>query len=156
MRVLAAARQQLLTSRKPTRPEIVLYAMLDDLVQQYAPDEAWERQVQLLNRWTVDAAIPGLKLVLQADGDYWHGLYEEDQSDPRVASNMRNDAHQDARLTAEGWRVVRFWERDLTGDRAACEARLTEELQNRMAEYLAELAASATAGRNKKAAHPEG
>ncbi|MET7344647.1 hypothetical protein [Streptomyces sp. NPDC005547] len=118
--ILARARHDLLVSRAPTRPERILYALLDTLTAE-AGGLRWER---LLNRWTVDAAIPSLRLILQADGDYWHGLHPKYHSDPRVRRNMANDVLQDQRLTEVGWTVHRFWERDLIGDLPTCEKRL--------------------------------
>lgn len=127
--VLAEARQKMLTERAVTRPERILYELLDQLVPELAPGIEWQRQMRLLDRWTVDAAIPDLRLVLQADGDYWHGLHDEDRSDPIVSRNMANDAYQDRTLTAAGWRIVRLWESDLVRNLPACAERLTTEIQ---------------------------
>lgn len=133
--VLAAARHAMLTTRTETRPERILYALLDRLVPDLAPGIAWERQLRLLDRWTVDAAIPDLRLVLQADGDYWHGLHEEDRHDPRVAGNMANDAHQDRELTEAGWQVLRFWETDLIKHLPDCADRLTRAIDGRRRQF---------------------
>ncbi|GHG80498.1 endonuclease domain-containing protein [Streptomyces griseocarneus] len=122
--ILARARHEMLTNRAPTRPERILYGLIDELMAELAPDIGWERQLRLLDRWTVDAAIPALHLVLQADGDYWHGLHPEDRKDPRVLGNMANDGRQDRKLTAAGWTVLRFWERDLIRHLSACAERL--------------------------------
>ncbi|MFE5331337.1 DUF559 domain-containing protein [Embleya sp. NPDC056575] len=129
--VLAAARHAMLTTRAETRPERILYALLDRLVPELAPEATWARQLRLLDRWTVDAAIPDLRLVLQADGDYWHGLHERDHRDPRVAANMANDAYQDRKLTEAGWQVLRFWETDLIRRPSDCAARLTRAIDTR-------------------------
>ncbi|GAA4960843.1 hypothetical protein GCM10023205_25270 [Yinghuangia aomiensis] len=129
--VLAAARHQMLTTRTETRPERILYALLDRLVPELAPGTAWARQLLLLDRWTVDAAIPDLRLVLQADGDYWHGLHEKDREDPRVAGNMANDAYQDRKLAEAGWQVLRFWESDLIRHLSDCADRLTRAIDTR-------------------------
>ncbi|WP_439678251.1 DUF559 domain-containing protein [Embleya sp. MST-111070] len=129
--VLAAARHAMLTTRAETRPERILYALLDRLVPELAPGTAWARQLRLLDRWTVDAAIPDLRLVLQADGDYWHGLHEKDHRDPRVAANMANDAYQDRKLAEAGWQVLRFWETDLIRRLPDCADRLTRAVDTR-------------------------
>ena len=122
--ILARARHDQLTTRAETRPERILYALIDEVTTELAPDIAWERQHPLLGRWTVDAAIPSLNLVLQADGDYWHGLLPEYREDPRVIGNMANDARQDRALTEAGGTVLRFWEHDLIGDLPTCTERL--------------------------------
>ncbi|MEU1867848.1 DUF559 domain-containing protein [Streptomyces gardneri] len=130
--VLARARREQLTSRAPTRPERILYALIDEAVAELAPDLSWERQHLLLDRWTVDAAIPSLRLILQADGDYWHGLRPEYREDPRVRGNVANDAYQDRKLSQAGWTVLRFWESDLIRSRAACTERLRAAITGRL------------------------
>ncbi|GAA2819674.1 DUF559 domain-containing protein [Streptomyces showdoensis] len=125
--VLARARHDQLSSRAPTRPERILYALLDDLVAEDDRDLSWQAQYRL-DRWTVDAAVPALRLVLQADGDYWHGLRPEWREDPRVQRNMASDAYQNRKLSEAGWRVLRFWESDLLRALPACADRLRAAL----------------------------
>ncbi|MFF3790840.1 endonuclease domain-containing protein [Streptomyces sp. NPDC001981] len=122
--ILARARHDQLSTRTPTRPERILYALIDEVAAQLAPDLSWERQHRLLDRWTVDAAVPSLHLVLQADGDYWHGLLPKYHQDPRVLRNMANDKYQDRKLAEAGWYVLRFWESDLIHNLPACADRL--------------------------------
>lgn len=130
--ILAKARHDMLTTRAETRPERILYALIDAVAAELAPEVGWERQHRLLERWTVDAAVPSLFLVLQADGDYWHGLLPESRQDPRVAGNLENDARQDRALAEAGWTVLRFWESDLIGDLPECEARLRTAVAQRL------------------------
>ncbi|MGW2207070.1 hypothetical protein [Streptomyces sp. NPDC001774] len=125
--VLARARHEQLTSRAPTRPERILYGLLDDVIAETGLELAWEPQFRL-DQWTVDAAIPALRLALQADGDYWHGLRPEWREDPRVQRNMANDAYQNRKLPEAGWRVLRFWESDLIHHLPACAERLRAAL----------------------------
>jgi very-short-patch-repair endonuclease len=72
----------------------------------------WHRE-QLVFKWTVDAAVLKLRLAVQADGDYWHGLLPGSANDPRVAGNIANDRRQERYLHAAGWTVLRFWESEL-------------------------------------------
>nr|WSS66227.1 endonuclease domain-containing protein [Streptomyces sp. NBC_01177] len=130
--ILARARHDMLTNRAPTRPERILYALLDTLTAE-VDGLRWERQLRLLDRWTVDAAIPALQLVLQADGDYWHGFHPKYHTDPRVRHHMANDAFQDRKLTAAGWTVHRFWERDLIHNLPSCTQRLRAAITERTA-----------------------
>ncbi|QGZ53329.1 hypothetical protein GPZ77_34430 (plasmid) [Streptomyces sp. QHH-9511] len=125
--VLARARHEQLTSRAPTRPERILYSLLDNVIAEAGLDLVWEPQFRL-SRWTVDAAIPAFRIVLQADGDYWHGLRPEWREDPRVQRNMANDAYQNRKLPEAGWRVLRFWESDLIHHLPACAERLRSAL----------------------------
>jgi DNA mismatch endonuclease (patch repair protein) len=129
--ILARARHNQLTTRTPTRPERILYALLDEVTAAHPEELCWEPQYRLLDRWTADAAVPSLRLVLQADGDYWHGLLPKYRKDPRVLSNMRNDAYQDRKLTEAGWSVLRFWESELIHALPTCTDRLSEAIEGR-------------------------
>lgn len=85
---------------------------------------AWAREHLVFDKWTVDACIPDRRLIVQADGDYWHGLLPKWQNVPRVAGNMGNDRAQNAYVAAAGWVIVRFWERDLLGRTDWCRDQL--------------------------------
>ena len=74
-----------------------------------------------------DIVIPGARLVVFIDGDYWHGNQWKARGHPslaaqfvasphaeywvgKISKNMRRDREATARLLSEGWRAVRFWE----------------------------------------------
>jgi DNA mismatch endonuclease (patch repair protein) len=54
------------------------------------------------------------------DGCFWHGCsehYVEPKTNTRywvnkISTNQRRDRDTDAKLEAEGWRVLRFWEHE--------------------------------------------
>lgn len=98
-----------LLRRGPTRPERILYSLMDDV----AGEGAWAREYLVFDKWTVDACIPERRLIVQADGDYWHGLRPEWQAVPRVAANMANDRRQNAYVAKTEWTMIRLWETDL-------------------------------------------
>lgn len=79
-----------------TKIEIALYKALGDMKVEY------KRQHTLGGEFIVDAFIPSLNLVIEADGEYWHSL-------PRA---IRNDAKKDIRLTNDGYKVLRIPEKD--------------------------------------------
>jgi DNA mismatch endonuclease (patch repair protein) len=69
-----------------------------------------------------DVVIPSLRLVIFADGCFFHGCpthYRAPLSNseywlPKIAGNSKRDSlHQDT-LEAAGWSVWRVWEHDLT------------------------------------------
>jgi len=85
----------------PTTIEIMLYQALDELGIEYIP------QHPMPEAGTVpDAYVPTHKLVLYADGDYWHSL-------PKQAAR---DRKQDRRLAELGYTVRRLAEADLRRD----------------------------------------
>lgn len=110
-----------LASRAPTRCERVLYLVMDEVFG----EGNWASQFLVEDKWTVDACVPSLRLIVQADGDYWHGLLPEHQSHPTVQKNLANDRRQNSYLAKAGWRVKRFWEHSLLGEPAAVATILT-------------------------------
>jgi len=123
-----------LSTRPTTRCEGVLYGLLDEVL---TPD-SWSSQHLLFNRWTVDAAVPALQIILQADGDYWHGRHRTDQNDPLVRINRANDRAVNAYAAAAGWTMVRFWEGDLLHEVDRCRSRLRSVLAQRVEAAVAE------------------
>jgi DNA mismatch endonuclease, patch repair protein len=68
-----------------------------------------------------DVAKPRKKLAVFIDGDFWHG-YNFDEKRKRLSSgywitkietNMARDRRNDTELVANGWKVLRIWDRDL-------------------------------------------
>lgn len=100
-----AIQQQL----RPNRVERAGYAMLDSLGMVY------ERQHVIGGTFCVDAFVPSLGMVIQFDGDYWHGNPATfPEPDARQRKRMAVDRSQDAYLAACGYTVVRFWASDMT------------------------------------------
>lgn len=94
----------------PTSLEVAGYAILDSMGVDY------ERQVLIANKFTVDATISGKPIVIQWDGDYWHGYREVNDNTPldhRQAKRVRLDKSQDAYMRKIGYVVLRFWEHDV-------------------------------------------
>lgn len=60
------------------------------------------RQEYGIGRWSIDFAIPGQMIAIEADGVYWHSITAE------------RDVKRDAELERAGWRVVRLPELDVT------------------------------------------
>ena len=105
----------------------MLYALMDRAV---GPGN-WERQCPLFH-WVVDAAIPEQKVVIQADGDFWHGKKAADRGEAPpdfVDEAVKRDRSQNAYLAKAGWRILRLWESELLGDPEGC-LRLIKQFLN--------------------------
>jgi DNA mismatch endonuclease (patch repair protein) len=69
-----------------------------------------------------DLVIPSLRLVIFADGCFFHGcpthyrapLTNTEYWLPKIAGNINRDSIQRGALEADGWSVWRVWEHDLT------------------------------------------
>lgn len=95
------ARQQELY---PNAVEVAGYALLDRLKVPYV------KQHVIGGKFCVDAYLPDAELVVQFDGDYWHGHPATfPNPDHRQRRRMALDRSQDAYMAAMGLRVARFW-----------------------------------------------
>lgn len=70
--------------------------------------------------YVVDFAMPECHLVIECDGDYWHGPPEQQAKDKR----------RDAYLQRHGWRVLRFWEHRIHDDIDGCIQDIINSLNN--------------------------
>lgn len=97
-------------SKAPTRLEVAGYAILD------AAGVRYERQVLVAGKFTVDAVVSGKNIVIQWDGNYWHGYRAANDNTPldaRQAKRSALDKSQDAYMAKCGYVVLRFWEHEV-------------------------------------------
>ncbi|MFD5561548.1 endonuclease domain-containing protein [Kitasatospora griseola] len=107
-----------LSRKRITGCEAVLHSLMDLAVGA----EAWKCEHPVFH-WVVDAAVPELRVAIQADGDYWHGLSAARSgktAPPHVIRNIQRDRAQDDYLTKAGWTILRLWESELLGDPERC------------------------------------
>ena len=103
---------------KGTKPE----EQLGILLQEMFPRRRIVRYPEGIGR--PDYSVPSLRLMVFADGCYWHGCPKhgripEDNRDywgPKLERNKRRDRQVTRALKKEGWTVVRVWDHDLKGE----------------------------------------
>lgn len=71
--------------------------------------------------WVVDALVPGARLVIECDGEYWHSLPGREQHDQR----------RDKYLLSRGYQVFRFPESAIHADVQGCVQRVVDALVDR-------------------------
>jgi very-short-patch-repair endonuclease len=99
---------------KPTKLEISGYSLLDELGIKYEP------QYLIANKFCVDAFVPDINLVIQFDGDYWHGNPRKYKVlDKRQERRSKLDQSQDAYLVKCGFKVLRIWESDMKSNKTS-------------------------------------
>jgi very-short-patch-repair endonuclease len=99
------------------------YAWLDSLHIVYEPQKV------IGNKFCVDAFLPQQKIVIQFDGDYWHGNPARFPIlDARQQRRVRLDASQDAYMRACGYIVIRLWETDMHRHLPSLTAQLQQQL----------------------------
>mgnify|MGYP001575066446 CR=1 FL=1 len=76
----------------------------------------YQKQVPLCKIAIVDFYLPEYRIVIQADGCFWHGcLIHAPHSKMK-----RNDKQQDVVLTFSGFNVYRFWEHEINESTKKC------------------------------------
>ena len=79
---------------------------------------------------TPDIVITKLKLVIFIDGEFWHGHNWVSKKPkikvnrafwiPKIERNMERDVQNNEALNILGFKVVRFWEREVKKDLKGC------------------------------------
>jgi DNA mismatch endonuclease (patch repair protein) len=116
-----ASKVKQLTPRRDTAPELLLRRAL------------WARGLRYRTHLRglagrPDVVFTSARVAVFCDGDFWHGKDWDtrrakleggangDYWVAKIAANMARDQVTAARLTAEGWRVLRFWESEILAD----------------------------------------
>ena len=73
-------------------------------------DIDYRKQVRLCKVARVDFYLPGDRIIVQCDGDYWHNLPGAQERDER----------QDKVLIFNGFNVYRFWEHEINKSAEEC------------------------------------
>jgi len=88
-----------------------------------------------LGPYCVDFCFPENKLVIEADGDFWHAnpefLKERNSSKlyPFQKKTIAIDKAKNTYLKNHGWKLLRFWERDIKKDYEKCLLKIKEYLE---------------------------
>jgi very-short-patch-repair endonuclease len=76
----------------------------------------FENQVLIHEKILVDVFIKEWNLIIQWDGEYWHGhpsKIKNDNPDKRQSRRMNYDKSQDLYLKKCGYKILRFWENEV-------------------------------------------
>lgn len=100
--------------RQGTKPEFALRRELHRRGRRYWVDRAPLPKM----RRRADLVFPRARIAVYVDGCFWHrcplhGTAPKNNAawwETKLAGNVARDRDTDARLTAAGWRVLRFWE----------------------------------------------
>ena len=77
-----------------------------------------------------DLTFKGKKIAVFVDSEFWHGFdWENRKADfkshqefwiPKIERNMQRDIEVNDKLQNDGWKVIRFWGKDIKKDVSAC------------------------------------
>jgi very-short-patch-repair endonuclease len=105
----------------PNNLEILGYSILDSLKVVY------EKQFVIGEKFCVDAFVPSANLIIQFDGDYWHGNTDKFPNlTERQMKRIRLDKSQDSYMNKCGYRVLRLWASDMLKDKNAIANKISD------------------------------
>ncbi|MCJ1715418.1 very short patch repair endonuclease [Curtobacterium sp. VKM Ac-2922] len=116
--------------RRDTAPELALRRALHARGLRYFVD----RRVSTATRCRADIVFPRARIAVFVDGCFWHHCDQHihlpkanaELWRTKLLANRQRDAHHDAVLRSEGWKVLRVWEHE---DPDAAADRVERELQ---------------------------
>ncbi|VEE80319.1 very short patch repair endonuclease [Streptococcus milleri] len=89
-----------------------------------------------------DIVFKGKKIAIFCDGEFWHGFDWEHRKKgiqtrrdywiPKIEKNMARDKEVTVKLEAEGWTVLRFWEKEIEDDVTKCADKIEMVLLNKI------------------------
>lgn len=89
-----------------TKPELLCKRILEEIGINA------EYQVEIKSKFIVDFRIGNI--ILQVDGEYWHGHQRFEPLTERQSKQRARDTAQDKYLTACGYKIIRIWESQIT------------------------------------------
>lgn len=113
-------------SNKMTEPERIFSEMLDELEVEYELQKVVGYKIY-------DFYIPSKNMIVEVDGDYFHGnplIYESKDLNKMQLRNMRNDKYKEVLAKGNGFILERVWEYDLKNNYAEQKKRFKKLLQN--------------------------
>ncbi len=105
---------------KMTEPERVMESLLKEMKLEY-------KSQHILGDFIYDFYIPGYKLLIEVDGDYFHGhpdKYIKAELNPLQKKIKRNDMMKDQLAVGTKHGLLRFWECDINDDIAFVQRKL--------------------------------
>ncbi len=97
--------------------------------------ELWDRGLRYRKNVTSITGKPDIvflrkKVAVFCDSEFWHGYnWEERKKDfksnqsfwiPKIERNIERDKEVNKYLESEGWKVIRFWGRDIKKNCSSC------------------------------------
>ena len=87
-----------------------------------------------------DIALTKYKIVIFCDSEFWHGKNYKESTDrigtnseywkQKIKRNMERDREVNEKLVAEGWTVLRFWEKEIRKEFDSCISKIEEAIQS--------------------------
>jgi DNA mismatch endonuclease, patch repair protein len=89
-----------------------------------------------------DIVLPRFKLAVFCDGEFWHGRdfeklkMELKRNRPfwikKITDNVKRDKKINLQLRKMGWKVLRFWNKDIRKNTGKCVQKITDHLSRKI------------------------
>lgn len=100
------------TPKKDTTIEVIVQNFLKDLEIEFFTHQ----YMRIEHAYQCDVYIPSMNLVIEVDGDYWHGnpeKYSDEQLNQRQMEQRERDSARTRELIEKGYNVIRIWENEI-------------------------------------------
>ncbi len=131
-------------SRKKKHPQYGTSKLEEDFAKNFLDklgiDYVYQFEAKDIGRF-FDFFIPSIRLIIEIDGDFWHGnpeKYKEDELRGHQKHAQRVDEHKTKWALMRGIPVLRFWESDIRKNPKKVMERLKEELNKNERKVLLE------------------
>lgn len=131
-------------SRKKKHPQYGTSKLEEDFAKNFLDklgiDYVYQFEAKDIGRF-FDFFVPSIRLIIEIDGDFWHGnpeKYKEDELRGHQKHTQRVDEHKTKWALMRGIPVLRFWESDIRKNPKKVMERLKEELNKNERKVLLE------------------
>lgn len=93
----------------------------------------FEKQFIVDKKFVCDFAIPNFKIIIECDGDYWHGnpkIYAENKLNETQKKKINFDKYKNMYLNSKGWKVFRFYETDILRNVENCVEQILKKIKS--------------------------
>ncbi len=116
----------------------------DSVIEITLRKELWNRGLRYQKNVTgifgkPDLVFKGKKVAIFCDSEFWHGYnWEERKKDfkshqefwiPKIERNMQRDIEVNEELQKQGWKVIRFWGKDIKKNTSKCADIIEKEIR---------------------------
>lgn len=110
--------------KEPTSIEAAIYNGLDELGVSYC------KQYIVGNKFACDVAFPELRIIIEIQGDYWHGNPKKFKTlNEQQKRQQKQDRSKKAYLEACGFKVLYIWESDIKNNLTGCLNKIIEVIK---------------------------
>lgn len=95
---------------KNTKPELLMFSLLENAGYKF------QKHYPIAGK--PDIAFPDVRVAVFIDGEFWHGKNFKTQKDTwspfwikKIGDNLRRDQKNMRKLRADGWHVIRLWDK---------------------------------------------